>query len=438
MTRAYNRTALVAIAALVVVALLCWAGWSTVQARASKPGRHSAAAAQVVAPPADTALASTTEAAQIDPADLLTRLAVTTALLLIGGGAAFAVCCVDPALATAGEVGVELGTTLRRRFGALTLPVTATAAGAATLATLGGMPSDWRAALQELAIALSVRSGRVWCALALVLLLAAVALAAELVETWRAAPRSARHTNRRLLTLAALGLATQALQSHFADGASFQQTVSGASVMAIHLFAAAVWAGGLVYGALVCWPAWRRSLPPWQRAIVSDAIARFSPLALACVLLLTASGLFAARGLITPHGLTDSLYGGALDLKMALMIVLIALGAANRRTLAGARAALGRANLADRLTLLLQPGAPTGAPGRKLLAAMRKESYLIALAVAAAAVMLDVGPPQPRPALPPPAVAALAAPSPHGASESSVPLAGQDGRTAAVAGPRGS
>lgn len=132
----------------------------------------------------------------------------------------------------------------------------------------------------------------------------------------------------------------------------------------LHFSAAAVWLGGVARLSLILAPAAGRE--PELIGGVGAAIKRFSPLAMACVLILALTGLAQANLVI---GDLDALlrtgYGQTLLLKIALFAGLIGLGALHQMALAPRLATLrGRAGAdapaALRLmgrTLLIELGA---------------------------------------------------------------------------------
>ncbi len=98
----------------------------------------------------------------------------------------------------------------------------------------------------------------------------------------------------------------------------------------VHLFAAAVWLGGLIPLGRVLWLA-RHDDTSARTESAALALRRFSTVALAAVVGLTASGL--VNGWVLVGGfaaLTDSLYGQVLMVKLLLFLALLVLAARNR------------------------------------------------------------------------------------------------------------
>jgi putative copper export protein/mono/diheme cytochrome c family protein len=142
------------------------------------------------------------------------------------------------------------------------------------------------------------------------------------------------------LAVAALGL--QGLIGHAgaAGGAVGDGLVASES---LHLLAAGIWLGALL-------PLWfsLRVLPPVQAAAVCE---RFSPIGLACVLVLAGTGF--AQGLALIGGLPALLgtpYGHVALLKIVLFLVALALAALNRLWLTD-RVAAGRAGARSELAV---------------------------------------------------------------------------------------
>ncbi len=132
------------------------------------------------------------------------------------------------------------------------------------------------------------------------------------------------------------------------------------SLDVLHVTAVTAWLGGIVALLLVLPAATRRLEPAERTRLLAAVLVRFSPLALACVLAVAASGSLAAILELSRLGdLLGSGYGRAILVKATLLLVLVALGAVNRqrvlprlRALAsGLAEAPGRAGLLLRRTL---------------------------------------------------------------------------------------
>ena len=101
----------------------------------------------------------------------------------------------------------------------------------------------------------------------------------------------------------------------------------------VHVVAMSVWIGGLVALLLVVPAATRRLEAPERSRLLAAVLLRFSPLALACVIALAATGVLQA--LIdmgwSLSALTDTPFGRAVLIKVVLLVALVALGAVNRQ-----------------------------------------------------------------------------------------------------------
>ncbi|MFE7871111.1 cytochrome c oxidase assembly protein [Micromonospora humida] len=126
--------------------------------------------------------------------------------------------------------------------------------------------------------------------------------------------------------LALIAVLPPAFTGHAAGAGDHQIAVTS---LALHILAAAVWIGGLVALLMV-----RRS------RMLAEAAARYSRLALGCIVAVTVSGLAnAAVRLGTVDQLWQSRYGWLVLGKVAALLILGVLGAAHRcRTLPALRA----------------------------------------------------------------------------------------------------
>jgi copper transport protein len=100
----------------------------------------------------------------------------------------------------------------------------------------------------------------------------------------------------------------------------------------LHVLAVGVWLGGLVT-LLAAVPRATRELESTDRTrLLAAVLARFSQLALWAVGLILLTGLIQAYVMVRhPHALLDTAYGRAVLIKFALLMLLIGLGAYNRR-----------------------------------------------------------------------------------------------------------
>ena len=139
----------------------------------------------------------------------------------------------------------------------------------------------------------------------------------------------------------------------------------------LHLAAATLWVGGLVQLAAVVWP-----LAPELRR---EAFLRFSRLATALVALLVGAGTYlAVLRLPHPSDLWTAGYGRILLVKLALVALALAWGAAHR--------------------FVAAPRLARGGPSGRLARSLLGESAVAAAVLLAAAVLVDSKPPpQPPP-----------------------------------------
>lgn len=123
-------------------------------------------------------------------------------------------------------------------------------------------------------------------------------------------------------------LLTTSLSSHSAalrSGAALATAVDW-----VHLVAVALWVGGLLFLALVLLPALRPLAGPARTRLLAELVPRFSSLALASVGVIILTGLYQTWQLLDGwNALRELGWGRALVLKLALVVLLIGLGAVN-------------------------------------------------------------------------------------------------------------
>jgi copper transport protein len=140
-----------------------------------------------------------------------------------------------------------------------------------------------------------------------------------------AAPVTAARAAAAVLAVATL--ATWPLTGHARTGDPLWLAVGSDTV---HLGAVAVWLGGVV---MLVVAVLRGGV---NRADVLPIVARFSPLALGCIVVIVISGTYQAwREVGTAPALLDTRYGLLLTGKIALFAVIIGLGAAARQWIRG-------------------------------------------------------------------------------------------------------
>ena len=154
--------------------------------------------------------------------------------------------------------------------------------------------------------------------------------------------------------------------------AGVQDPVAVLPANVLHVLAAGAWIGGLAV-LVAALPAATRALEPADRTrLLSVAVGRFSGLALFSVALLLLGGVVQSLlELGAVDDLWDTPFGRAIAIKAALVIVLLGLGAINRR------------RTLPRLRRGAQEGASPGGAGVLLRRTLRAE---VALGVAALAV----------------------------------------------------
>jgi copper transport protein len=151
---------------------------------------------------------------------------------------------------------------------------------------------------------------------------------------------------------------------------------------ALHVLAMSAWLGGLVALVVVLPAATRRLEASDRTRLLAACLRRFSPLALASVTVLLATGTYQSILYLESLGdLTDSAFGRAILIKIVLILALIGLGALNLRR---NRPALER---------LASEGAPAGGPGRLLRRAVQAEVALLVVVLAVTAALTSYPPP---------------------------------------------
>jgi copper transport protein len=151
---------------------------------------------------------------------------------------------------------------------------------------------------------------------------------------------------------------------------------------ALHVAAAAVWAGGIAALLFAVRPATARLDPAARTMLLVEVVATFSAAALGAVLALVFSGVVQAIELLgSVSDLLDTGYGRLVLAKSLLLIVLVGLGALQRRrSLPGLRAAASHE-------------AAPGAAGRLLRNLLRTEGALLIAVFVLTAVLAGAAPP---------------------------------------------
>ena len=324
------------------------------------------------------------------------------AIALALGGLAFLIAIWLPALARVAGAGSEWGAAagaFERR--ARWLLVGAVVAGIVS-GLLGIVLQGATAAGISVAAALDpgivrevlgTRFGRVWMArvIAWVVLGGAIAVyasggfrpalrPARLGATGLAGARAPAAWKVALLAVPAAFIAiTPALGGH----ASTQSPSAALIPLDVaHVVAMSLWTGGLAMLLFVLPAATRRLEPPDRSRLLAAVLVRFSPLALACVILLLATGVAQSWIHIGAAGeVLGTAFGRAALIKFCLLLVLIGLGAVNRQ------------RVVPRLRRVAAGGDPPGAAGRLLRRTLRAEVALIAVVLAVTAALVNFAPP---------------------------------------------
>jgi copper transport protein len=149
----------------------------------------------------------------------------------------------------------------------------------------------------------------------------------------------------------------------------------------MHVVAMSVWIGGLVTLVLALPSATRAFTTPDRTRLLVAALIRFSPLALASVCVLLATGLVQSFVHIRSFdNLIHTGYGRAVLVKFCMLLGLIALGAHNRN------------RALPRLKRLAADGRSPGIPGIALRRALRTEIGLLAIVLGVTALLVSYAP----------------------------------------------
>jgi copper transport protein len=189
---------------------------------------------------------------------------------------------------------------------------------------------------------------------------------------------------RALLLVVGAGAAFLAMTPALSGHASVQSpTGVFFPVDAIHVLGASVWIGGIACLLLALPQATRRLEPAQRSRLLMATLARFSPLALLCVIAISATGVVQAYiDVRSFEDLLHSTYGALVIVKVVLLIVLIGLGWVNRERV---------------LPALKQIAAAGGSPGASGVLARRTMRGELALMVVVFGKRSLLGQYQPRP-----------------------------------------
>ncbi len=309
-----------------------------------------------------------------------------TATALAVGGLAFLLLAWLPALAAVGGAG-EAWSRASRAFAARLRRVLLLAAALGTVSALAGVVLEGAeaagisgfSALRETIVreTLETKFGTIW-GLAAVAWVAFGVLVA-LVLRPSASPRDGR--GRALLVAAppAFVVLVPALSGH---GSTQSPILLNFPTNVVHVTAMAIWLGGL--GALLfVAPRGTRELEPGDRGrLLAAALSRFSQVALIAVAAILLTGLIQAYVYVRHlDALVDTGYGRAVLIKFCLLLVLIGIGAYNRR------------RSVPRLNRIAAGGEAPGRAGLLLRRALRAELALLVVVIGVTAALAGYAPP---------------------------------------------
>lgn len=221
---------------------------------------------------------------------------------------------------------------------------------------------------------LESRFGEVWAARTLVW----VALGGVLVVS-----RSRRCPARACISAAALGACLLAISPALSGHPSVQGP-RGVFFPAdvVHVIGASVWVGGIACLLLALPAATRKLEGPQRMHLLLATLARFSPLALACVIAIAITGVVQAYiDVRSFDGLLHSTYGALVIVKVVLLLVLIGFGWFNRSRILPA------------LRRLADGGQAPGRGGATARRSMRGELVVMVAVFGVTAALVGYAPP---------------------------------------------
>jgi copper transport protein len=325
------------------------------------------------------------------------------AIALMLGGLAFLLLSWRPALVAAAGAGAgwpeaseAFAARARRMLAiAVVLGIVAGAAGIVLQGATAGGTSFWSAldpsVVREV---LGTRFGRVWGLRVLDWILLGSILAAgaatRTIPVLRPAAVGAAGVapapfpSAGVLAAIAVPAAFLAITPALAGHATTQDPVAVLFPLdVVHVLAMSAWIGGLVALLFVVPAATRRLEPPERSRLLAAVLVRFSPIALACVVALAATG--ALQGLIdmgwSLSALTDTPFGRAVLIKVVLLAALVALGAVNRQ------------RVVPSLRRLAAAGESPGDAGRVLRRTLRGEVSLVIVVLGVTSALVSYAPP---------------------------------------------
>jgi putative copper export protein/methionine-rich copper-binding protein CopC len=347
------------------------------------------------------------------------RALILSGAILLLGGALFIVGVANPTIGDKNSNHLRLAPFLRERTGAIGTVVTGIVILALLLDLVAQVmsisSSGFFEALNRSDIAWDVLTGTRYGLAWFLKFFAAIMLGGIMLFVWRT-PRNPDRPERSFGPAAwdiaaaagSLLILGQSLSSHAAaihitetvassDGTAAHATETHAlglplPVIAdwVHMLAASLWAGGLLYMTLVLFPTFKAAsyTPDERKAFLAKAIPRFSRLAVLGVVVLAVTGTYSTILHTADLGvLLSTGYGWVLAVKVIAFLVLISIGAINIL----------------RLSPALDRSSKTDQPQTALMGNVRGEAGLVTLALICAAGLT---------LLPPPADASSQGPTP--------------------------
>ncbi len=310
---------------------------------------------------------------------------VSIALLL--GGLAFVALAWLPALAAAQGEELRWGLAARAFAQRMTVLLTLAVVLGALVSVLGILLQGASAAGVSLWSSLKAtviqstlesRYGEVWGLRALDWIALGLLLLAL-----RAHMAGARRRPPWLLVPVALCAVYLAVTPALAGHASIESPVGVFFVSdVLHVLAASVWVGGIACLLLALPRATRALEGPERSRLLALTLARFSPLALAAVLVISATGAIQAYiDVRSLHALTHTTYGALVIVKIGLLLALIGFGAGNRR------------RIIPRLQRIVAAGATPGAAGVQARRSLRGELAVMLCVFGVTAALISYAPP---------------------------------------------
>jgi copper transport protein len=188
---------------------------------------------------------------------------------------------------------------------------------------------------------------------------------------------------RPLLLVVGIGALFLAMTPALSGHASVQSpTGVFFPVDTVHVLAASVWVGGIACLLLALPVATHRLEAPQRSRLLAATLVRFSPLALACVIAIAATGVVQAYiDVRSFEGLLHSTYGALVIVKVVLLATLIGLGWINRERVLPA------------LQRMVGTGGSPGAAGVLARRTMRGELAAMLVVFGVTAALVSYAPP---------------------------------------------